>query len=154
MVERALLDYLFEFHATRDYFECHEILEERWKLDPRTKRKIYWVALIQIAVGFYHWRRGNLVGANVLLQKGLIKTGHTSHELEQMGINVDELLRILTICLDQVESGQPYESRDIPLNTALAKTYETYCQQAGLPPYQKSDIADNYLINKHILRPR
>ena len=30
----AFISYLIEFHATRDYFECHELLEEYWKAHP------------------------------------------------------------------------------------------------------------------------
>ncbi|MCD2486520.1 DUF309 domain-containing protein, partial [Staphylococcus aureus] len=50
MYPKAYIDYLVEFHATRDYFECHEILEEYWKEDPPKKRKRYWVGFIELAV--------------------------------------------------------------------------------------------------------
>ncbi len=46
----AYVAFLHEFHTTRDYFECHEILEEYWKEDPPEQRKEYWVGLIQLAV--------------------------------------------------------------------------------------------------------
>ena len=60
----AWLDYLFEFHATRDYFECHEILEEYWKSVPEgDPDRGVWVGLIQLAVALYHHRRGNRAGA-------------------------------------------------------------------------------------------
>ncbi len=62
MYPKAYIDYLVEFHATRDYFECHEILEEYWKEDPPKKRKRYWVGFIQLAVALYHHRRQNTAG--------------------------------------------------------------------------------------------
>lgn len=31
MYPAEYLEYLVYFHADRDYFECHEILEEYWK---------------------------------------------------------------------------------------------------------------------------
>lgn len=34
MYPEAYVAFLHEFHTTRDYFECHEILEEYWKEDP------------------------------------------------------------------------------------------------------------------------
>lgn len=47
---KAYIDYLVYFHGLRDYFECHEVLEEHWKKDDKAERKKYWVGLIQIAV--------------------------------------------------------------------------------------------------------
>lgn len=35
----AYVAFLHEFHTTRDYFECHEILEEYWKEDPLSSAK-------------------------------------------------------------------------------------------------------------------
>ena len=33
----AYIEYLMYFHGNRDYFECHEVLEEYWKeVSPRT----------------------------------------------------------------------------------------------------------------------
>lgn len=31
MYPEAYIEYLAEFHGSRDYFECHELLEEHWK---------------------------------------------------------------------------------------------------------------------------
>ncbi|WP_260405419.1 DUF309 domain-containing protein, partial [Paenibacillus sp. 598K] len=58
------IQYLIEFHVTRDYFECHELLEEYWKEQPGDD-PFYdtWVGLIQIAVSQYHHRRSNHRGA-------------------------------------------------------------------------------------------
>ncbi|WP_205628902.1 DUF309 domain-containing protein, partial [Acinetobacter baumannii] len=47
----ALIDYLVYFHADRDFFECHEVLEDYWKSLPKEERSLFWVGLIQIAVG-------------------------------------------------------------------------------------------------------
>lgn len=35
MYREQFLEYLYEFHYTRDYFECHEVLEDFGK----TRRK-------------------------------------------------------------------------------------------------------------------
>lgn len=53
MYPKAYIEYLVHFHSDRDYFECHEILEEHWKQDGRNKG---WLVLIQTAVAFYHYR--------------------------------------------------------------------------------------------------
>ncbi len=71
MYPKAYVAFLHEFHTTRDYFECHEILEEFWKEDPPDQRKKYWVGLIQLAVALYHQRRGNGKGAKRLISNSL-----------------------------------------------------------------------------------
>ena len=66
---KAYILYLVHFHGDRDYFECHEILEEHWKeMDPKD-RMSHWVGLIQIAVAVYHERRENRQGAIRTLTK-------------------------------------------------------------------------------------
>ena len=55
-----------------DYFECHEVWEEAWTPE-RGPRRLFLQALIHVAVGFYHQRRGNPVGAVRQLRKGLRK---------------------------------------------------------------------------------
>ncbi len=39
MYPNAYLDYLVYFHGHRDYFECHEVLEEYWKKDQAGKKR-------------------------------------------------------------------------------------------------------------------
>jgi len=39
MYPEPYLEYLIQFHAERDYFECHEILEEYWKSAPANERE-------------------------------------------------------------------------------------------------------------------
>jgi uncharacterized protein len=55
-----------------EFFECHEVLEQVW-LNAQNERKLFLQGLIQIAVGFYHLRRGNAVGATRLLDAGSSK---------------------------------------------------------------------------------
>ena len=49
----------------RRFFECHEVLEQRW-LQTTDASKDFYKGLIQAAVAFYHWSRGNLPGALTL----------------------------------------------------------------------------------------
>src|SRR5205807_6702956 len=42
----------------REFFECHEVLEEEWT--PETgARRLFLQSLIHVAVGLYHAERGN-----------------------------------------------------------------------------------------------
>lgn len=56
----------------RKFFECHEVLEEIWRPD-RTARRLFWQALIHLAVAFHHAQKGNRPGAQRQLGKGLRK---------------------------------------------------------------------------------
>ncbi|GAB6166672.1 hypothetical protein JCM19992_26720 [Thermostilla marina] len=51
-----------------DYFEAHEVWEELWH-DRTLPERRFIQGLIQLAVGMYWLRRGNLIGARRLLQR-------------------------------------------------------------------------------------
>ena len=55
-----------------EFFRCHEVLEEAWGLERRPCRRLL-QALIHLAVGYYHAKRGNTVGAVRQLRKGIEK---------------------------------------------------------------------------------
>jgi predicted metal-dependent hydrolase len=66
------LQHGIELFNRREFFECHEVLEEIWTPE-RGPRRLFLQALIHFAVGFYHDSRGNAVGASRQLRKGLRK---------------------------------------------------------------------------------
>jgi hypothetical protein len=51
-------------------FSAHEVFEARWKDGPDEERDL-WQGLAQICVGLTHARRGNTVGANRLVERGI-----------------------------------------------------------------------------------
>jgi hypothetical protein len=51
-------------------FSAHEVLEARWKSGPTTEREL-WQGLAQLCVALTHAARGNAVGAERLLERGL-----------------------------------------------------------------------------------
>src|SRR5438876_10316058 len=53
-----------------EFFEQHETLELLWRATPGPIRGLYH-GILQIGVGFHHWRRGNFHGASVLLEEGI-----------------------------------------------------------------------------------
>ncbi|QWV95739.1 DUF309 domain-containing protein [Geomonas oryzisoli] len=53
----------------REWFACHETLEELWVGTSGELRDFY-QGLLQVAVALYHWRNGNFKGAEGLLQRG------------------------------------------------------------------------------------
>src|SRR5215210_8946403 len=56
----------------REFFECHEYLEEAWMQEPRRVRFLY-QGILQVGVGFYHLKNGNWRGATGLLRNGAVR---------------------------------------------------------------------------------
>src|SRR5215472_2812787 len=86
----------------REFFECHEVLEEEWT--PETgERRLFLQSLIHMAVGLYHAERGNPTGAIRQLRKGLRKlAGYLpAHE----GIDTLRLHKDATAALECIEAG-------------------------------------------------
>ena len=152
MYPKPYLEYLYYFHCARDYFECHEVLEEYWKEKPVQEREIHWVGFIQIAVGLYHHRRGNQKGALRMLQNARAILSQNSSIVETLGINSDELNKMLEACICKVENDEPYESINLPL---IDTSIISMCERKDKAPWgTKSDLANSFLLNKHTRRDR
>jgi predicted metal-dependent hydrolase len=155
MYPQAYIDYLVHFHGDRDYFECHEILEEYWKSLPQRDRSHVWVGLIQIAVSLYHQRRGNVSGAVKMMQSALsILQGHRE-ELARLGLEADELFPLLATALERMKQAAPYQSINLPIaDDNLLQQCRRLCADAGSLFGQESDLNDSFLLHKHKLRDR
>jgi len=86
----------------REFFYCHEVLEEAWTPE-RGPRRSFLQALIHIAVGFYHDQRGNSAGARGQLGKGLRKLAVYLPEYD--GIDTERLYRETLAVLERVDAG-------------------------------------------------
>ncbi|MBJ6751555.1 DUF309 domain-containing protein [Geomonas sp. Red421] len=53
----------------REWFACHETLEELW-VGAQGELRDFYQGVLQVAVALYHWRNGNFKGAEGLLQRG------------------------------------------------------------------------------------
>ncbi len=51
-----------------EYFEAHEFLEAAWRAERGAVRELY-RGVLQVAVGYYHIQRGNLVGARKMFKR-------------------------------------------------------------------------------------
>lgn len=63
-----LLQAIREFNS-REWFECHETVEDLWIGETGEIRDFY-QGFLQIAVALHHWRNGNYGGAISLLKGG------------------------------------------------------------------------------------
>ena len=57
-----------------EFFDQHETLETLWRGTRAPNRELYH-GILQIGVGFHHWRSGNFHGASVLLEEGIERLG-------------------------------------------------------------------------------
>ena len=75
----------------KDYFECHEILEDLW-FDVRDSSRDLYQGLLHIAVGFYHLtKKNNFKGTIIQLTKAEEKLGKFPGVIH--GIDLVKLLK-------------------------------------------------------------
>lgn len=141
-------DYLAYFNGNRDFFECHEVLEEYWKdIAPGDKDHVL-VGLVQLATGMYHWRRNNTIGALRILQKAQsnLKQQQTSPFLAVLDLN--DLQQQIAHTLKAIQQQHPFKQFDIIIQDA-------HLQQAVQQKMAELTLPDaHYLHNKHMLRDR
>ncbi|MFD1738812.1 DUF309 domain-containing protein [Bacillus salitolerans] len=155
MYPQAFIDYLVHFHGDRDYFECHEVLEEFWKEKERGARDQFWVGFIQIAVSFYHHRRGNFPGAQRTLEKAISILEDERVQVHSLGIDDRKLLSTLKERLSDIKARNPYKSLNIPISDhALMQACLKECSLREVIWGSDSDLTNQYLLNKHTLRDR
>ncbi|MRX71058.1 DUF309 domain-containing protein [Bacillus lacus] len=155
MYPEPYVTYLVHFHGDRDYFECHEVLEEYWKEDPSGGRKSYLVGLIQIAVGLYHYRRGNSSGATRMLANAIRILSREKDAVSSLGLEEEKLFSLLKETLKNIQDGLPYKSIDLPINDpALLHLCREEAERKHIHWGTASDIENSFLINKHSLRNR
>lgn len=151
----AYIDFLVHFHGDRDYFECHEILEEYWKIVDNGNKSSLWVGLIQLAVANYHHRRGNFSGAHRTMEKALTILNHYQAQLNQLGMNARELLDQIEEHLSNIQKRKEYKSVNLPISSKnLQKLCTQRSQELSLNWQQESDLSDIEIIHRHKRRDR
>ncbi|MDY7222132.1 DUF309 domain-containing protein [Halalkalibacterium halodurans] len=153
MYDEAFHEYLVYFHGFRDYFECHEVLEERWKQDPPGRRKPHWVALIQIAVGLYHERRGNEDGARKMYKNALRLISIEHAPLQELGLDPEKLSALVQNHLDLL-GKRPFFDMNLPLAPDVLQYAQAKCREWGGVWGIDSDLTNIQLIEKHSTRDR
>lgn len=147
------VSYLIEFHATRDFFECHELLEEYWKEHPDDGNAELWTGLIQLAVGLYHERRGNRRGAEKMYSKAQRKLKQS--DLESLGIHKQHALEQIIIRRSAVAYGSEYKDINLKIDDAeLMLICGKECAKRGLRWGSPSPLHDDMIVHRHLLRDR
>ena len=79
-----LLQAIREFNG-REWFECHETVEELWIGEEGEVRDFY-QGIIQIAVALHHWKNGNFGGAVSLLKGGAGYLGRVAEQCQWVDV--------------------------------------------------------------------
>lgn len=78
--------FLYHFNVDRDYYECHEVMEELWLEEGRYK---LYQGLLQVAVGLYHHQNNNISGSIKLFEAGVTKL--EGYPDDALGINLRKI---------------------------------------------------------------
>ncbi|WP_343221975.1 DUF309 domain-containing protein [Paenibacillus tritici] len=110
--EPLYLAYLIYFNRDRDYFECHEVLEELWL---EKQRDPLYKALLQVAVGLYHFRNNNVRGGLILLKQSHEVLGR--YPAVTLGIDLAKLVQEVGEYAARLEAfeEQPFAYYDLTI---------------------------------------
>ncbi|WP_342432183.1 DUF309 domain-containing protein [Neobacillus sp. FSL H8-0543] len=155
MYPEEYIHFLAHFHGDRDYFECHEILEEYWKKSNDQSKDSIWVGLILLAVSAYHHRRANFNGAGRTLNKAIHIFTSQQNTLPKIGLEKQTLFSLLTNQLAIIKKEEAYQSYHLPITDPfLLKDCIKKCEQIGYSWNTASNLSDKSLVDRHILRDR
>ena len=99
--------YYIKYMNEEDYFESHEVLESYWHSD----RIDFYKGLIQVAVGLFHLRTGNIAGSRQLLTRAhqLLKP----YSPEFRALNVERVLAYIEDCLERIPNVVEMERDEV-----------------------------------------
>lgn len=145
-MEQYLIDYYYYFLHERHYFECHEIMEDAWKMRPSYHKNDIEVAFIMLATAQYHDRRSNKKGAARCLSKSLnLFISHQS-SLAAVGLT-DAIIPLLSNRLQAI--ALPYQPLQLPLTEQCLVEIK-----ASYPSFNPLNTPSDEVIDYHATRDR
>lgn len=118
---RLYVKFLHYFNEERDYFECHEVLEELWLEEARNP---LYQGLLQVSVGLYHFRNENVKGAVKLFRSALEKLKLFPDDC--LGINLGKVEQDTSDYLDRLEQ---YDTHPIDFYDLTIEIHDPELQQ-------------------------
>jgi predicted metal-dependent hydrolase len=111
--DRLYVDFIYYFNIERDYFECHEVMEELWLEEGRAP---LYQGLLQIAVGLYHHWNGNIGGSIKLFSQGIDKLQHFSSPI--LGIDLAKIIEESRVYVQKLLNIElkPFEFYDLNID--------------------------------------
>lgn len=147
-IEPLFVKYCTYFNGNKDYFECHEVLEELWKdVAPGDKRHAL-VGLIQVATALYHWRRENFRGATKSLTSAIAILEQQLDAPYFELIDVELLLEHCRLSWRKMEENDRFEA------FSLAFLDEKFACSVAQGILELPLLDEAFVVNKHSLRDR
>ncbi len=100
----ATLDEAVRLFNEREYFACHDVLEELWGETLGSDRDFY-QGLLHAAVSLHHLSEGNPAGARKMHVSTLRYLASYGGSFE--GVNLDRLRAELVACFESLKGGVP-----------------------------------------------
>lgn len=129
--DRLYVAFVYYFNVERDYFECHEVMEELWLTEGRSP---VFQGLLQVAVGLYHYRNGNASGAVKLFSQGIDKLQGQPEVLH--GIRLGKLVEDSRQYVEKLQRlpGAPFAFYDLDIEIVDPALGELVEHMAKHPP--------------------
>lgn len=155
MYPEKFIDFLVHFHGDRDFFECHEILEEWWKKEKNEQNKQILGGLILLSVANYHHRRGNFPGAMKTLEKAMKIFSRHKQKLTAFGFHPDKFLRLINEKLQEISARKKYSYYHLPiLDENLLAACKELARQKGFLWGDLNPAVSNEIIHRHLMRDK
>jgi uncharacterized protein len=103
---------------TGEFFEQHETIELLWRATRTPDRALYH-GILQIGVGFHHWRNGNFHGATTLIDEGVERLRPFAPRCH--GVDVAALIADATSARERLDALGPGHMRDADLTTVAPR---------------------------------
>lgn len=149
-MNKALIEFYYQFHTNQHYFLCHDILEEAWKQNPSFSKNDGVVSLILFATASYHYRRGNIKGAKKSFRTSL-KTIKDASDKDELGLKVSEYQSLIQQQIEAIKKDLPYKPIEIPITDGMKSNILNVH-----PNYiiNETPTLEPLIIDHHLLRDR
>ncbi|GGA25342.1 DUF309 domain-containing protein [Psychrobacillus lasiicapitis] len=141
------VQFIKEFNGTKDYFECHELLEDYWKEVSQARKNHPLTAFILLSTSMYHWRRGNITGAIKTMNGSIKRFVETSPSVYYDTINYTKLMQDTTHSISLLKEKKAFQQFTIEL---MNEQLERLVDALGITT--EEDL--HFLTHKHMLRDR
>lgn len=128
------VEFLYSFNVERDYFECHEVMEELWLEEGRNP---LYQGLLQIAVALYHHRNGNVGGAIKLFEQGIEKLEY--YPKLTLGIDLGKLITDSQTYLEKLKHFEenPFPCYDLDIEIVHSELAAMVEELKAFPPLKE-----------------
>lgn len=109
-------EFIETFQKERDFFKCHEILEDIWVAETECNtRKHVSINLLLLSVGLLHWQRKNYNGALKVLGDSLNNYENVKSEINAIGIDAEKLEKSILENLEKIRLKEEYSEIYLPM---------------------------------------